>query len=460
MESGLQPSEIWNHLPFEPTERQIALLAVLTDFTKACGPRDLLIINGYAGSGKTSIMGAYIKALAARKIKTVTLAPTGRAAKVAADFAGGRAFTIHKHIFRADSSTPDARFFLAPNPDRNTIYIVDEASLITDYPSNSLLMQLMRYVYSGEGNNIIFVGDEAQLPPVGMETSPAMDPQRYRKMGMDPIHFTLDTPMRQTEGSGILSNATLIRRRMTAPPGSPLPELLVKGFDDVEVVSSADLADSLSDSWSAVGGDETIIITRSNSRANKYNQAIRNLVMMAESPLQRGDRIVVAKNDYYWGKINKLKGFIANGDMAEVVWVGKTEKMYGRFFTDVELLLSSSQTNVGAKIMLRSLACEGPAIPRDEMERFFTHVLAEQEGELTERIKKAIEDPYYNALQCKYGYCVTCHKAQGGQWENVYIDMSGIDPTSVDESFYRWLYTAITRAKSKLFFINPTLPIA
>lgn len=459
MDNRLLASQIWEHLPFEPTQRQIALMAVLTDFVNSRDQRDVLILNGYAGSGKTSMMAALIKAMSARGKKTVTLAPTGRAAKVAADFAGGKASTIHRHIFRPESDAPDARFVLAPNMSRDTIYIVDEASLITDYPSQSLLMQLLRYVYSGKGNNIIFVGDEAQLPPVGMEFSPAMKPERYRSIGLHPIHFTLDTPMRQHGDSGILHNATRVRCMMENGVSGVMPQFMLDGFPDFKIVSSADLADELSTSWSEVGAEETIIITRSNSRANRYNLAIRNLVMMAEEPLQRGDRIVIAKNDYYWSKINKLKGFIANGDMAEVTWVGKTEKMYGRFFTDVELLLTSSQATVGAKIMLRSLACEGPSIPREEMERFYTHVLAEQtEGELTEKIKAALEDGYYNALQCKYGYCVTCHKAQGGQWEHVYIDMSGIEPDGMDESFYRWLYTAITRARSKVFLINPNLP--
>ena len=461
MDAANLASLIYSHLPFEPHQVQERLVAALASFVVSHGPTDVFLLNGYAGSGKTSIIGALIKALAESNIHSVTLAPTGRAAKVASDFSNGKASTIHKHIYRADSNTPDAKFFLARNTDRDTVYIVDEASLITDspYPGQSLLYQLARYVYSAPGNAMILLGDIAQLPPVGMQESPAMNPERLRAIGLQPTQFTLDVPMRQNQGSGILHNATLMRQLLFSPIEGMRPQIFARGFDDVEVISSGDLADRLAESWSSVGTDDTIIITRSNIRANKYNQAIRNLVMMAEEPLQQGDRLVIAKNDYYWSKINKAKNFIANGDMAEVRWVGKTEKMYGRFFTEVELFFPSSGMQIGAKLMLRSLMADGPSIPRQEMDRFYTHVLAEQEGALTQKIKGAMEDPYYNALQAKYGYCITCHKAQGGQWAHVYIDMSGIDPEALDDSFYRWFYTAVTRTTRKVFFINPTLPV-
>lgn len=449
------------NLPFDPNPLQLKAIALLADFLGSDDSRRVFILNGYAGSGKTSLMGALIRTLDSLKIRTVTLAPTGRAAKVAANFSGGKASTIHRRIFRPESNEPGARFIPAANPLKDTLFIIDEASLIYDNPSKaqSLLFQLLRYVYSAPGNVAILVGDIAQLPPIGMSGSPAMNPDRLSSLGLSPTKFTLDLPMRQAESSGILHNATNIRQLIFAPLPGMKPSIVTRGYKDVEVISSEDLADCLSDSWSKVGIDNTIIITRSNYRANKYNLAIRNLVMMAEEPLQQGDRIVIAKNDYYWSQQNKLKTLIANGDIAEIKWVGKTEKMYGRYFTDVELQLPSSSDPVGAKIMLRSLMCDGPAIPNEEMDRFYTHILSEQEGELSEKIKATIEDPYYNALQAKYGYCITCHKAQGGQWEHVYIDMAGIDTSSLDETFYRWLYTAITRTTKKLFFINPTLPV-
>lgn len=448
------------HLPFRPYRLQEDLIISIADYICSHNSNEVFILNGYAGSGKTSIMGALIHALNEMKTKSVTLAPTGRAAKVAADFSGGKASTIHRRIFRPLSSLPGAEFILAVNNDKETVFIIDEASLITDSPdsTHSLLFQLLRHITSTPGNSIILVGDIAQLPPIGLNFAPAMDTSRLQNLGFTARCFTLDIPMRQKGGSGILYNATFMRQLLFQPDCGAKPEIFTKGFDDVEIISSADLADRLAESWQEVGEDNTIIITRSNIRANRYNLAIRNLVMMAESPLQPGDRIVISHNDYYWSKINKIKNLIANGDMAEVKWVGNTEKMYGRYFTDVELLLTSSGLRIGAKLMLRSLVTEGPSIPRDEMERFYAHVMAEQEGELSERIKSTMEDPYYNALQAKYGYCVTCHKAQGGQWKHVYIDMSGIDPEGLDEGFFRWFYTAVTRATDKVFFINPTLP--
>lgn len=451
---------VFSNLPFEPHPQQVKLTAMLADFISGQPYRGVFLINGYAGSGKTSIVGALIKTLTANKINTVMLAPTGRAAKVAADMALGRASTIHKRIFRPDSDAPNARYFLAPNPDSNTLFIVDEASLITDgHPSASLLMQLLRYVFSNDGNLLLLVGDTAQLPPVGMSTSPAMSVERLRQLGVDACSYTLDISLRQSGGSGILANATILRYAMSKAETGFVPTLDLKAYPDIEAISSADLADRLSESWNEVGVDNTVIITRSNARANRYNLAIRNMVMYAEEPLQQGDRLVISKNDYYWSKVNKLDNFIANGDMAEVKWVGRTEKMYGRYFVDTELYFPSSNVNIGAKIMLRSLNSEGPSIPRAEMERFYSIVLSMQDGELSEKIRDTMKDPYYNAIQAKYGYCITCHKAQGGQWQHVYIDMAGIDPEGLDETFYRWAYTAFTRATSRLFLINPTLPI-
>lgn len=451
---------IFSGLPFEPNRLQERLVMALAAFVAERPYRGIFLLNGYAGSGKTSIVGALIRSLSDMNMNSVVLAPTGRAAKVAAEMAAGKASTIHKRIFRPDSNTPDARYFLAPNPDKNTLFVCDEASLITDgTSSSSLLFQLLKYVYSNEGNILLLVGDTAQLPPVGMTSSPAMNPERLKHLGLDPITFTLDLTMRQTGDSGILHNATILRQAMHADLTDSQIALELSGFNDIEAISSSDLADRLSDSWNEVGIDNTIIITRSNYRANRYNLAIRNMVMYADEPLQQGDRLVIAKNDYYWSKVNKLKTFIANGDMAEVVWVGKTEKMYGRYFVEAELLFPSSEVRIGAKIMLRSLNADGPAIPREEMERFYSIVLNEQQGTLTEQIRDTLDDPYYNAIQAKYGYCITCHKAQGGQWRHVYIDMSGIDPNALDETFFRWAYTAFTRATDKLFLINPTIPV-
>lgn len=447
-------------LPFSPNEEQMALINALSAFIITKSPRDVFVLNGYAGTGKTSVIGAMVKAMRKGKIRNVILAPTGRAAKVAAHLSGDRAFTIHKRIFRGNSADPsNTTFFLAENRDKDTTFIIDEASMVTDASTfkGSLLQQLIHHVYSAPGCAMILVGDVAQLPPVGMSESPAMNPERLRALGLNPVTFSLDIPARQTEDSGILFNATIIRHFLFSDFPPENFTLYTSGWPDVAVVSSAELADFLSDSWSSVGPEETLIVTRSNKRANNFNQAIRNMVMYAEEPLQQGDRIVIAKNDYYWSKINKLDNFIANGETAEITWVGHTEKAYGRWFVEVELRLPDTDTPVAAKIMLRSLVAEGPTLPREEMERLYNRVMAEYEGEISHKIKGALEDPYYNALQAKYAYCVTCHKAQGGQWKHVYIDMGAIAPDAIGPDFYRWLYTAVTRTTERLYFINPSV---
>lgn len=448
-------------LPFELLPSQRELLAMLEDFLYAGSERSVFVLNGYAGTGKTSVMGAFIKALTELRRPVVVLAPTGRAAKVAAGFSGHAASTIHKRIYRGDSSNPsNTQFFLAPNQQRDTLFIVDEASLINDVPGagRSLLAHLAHHVYSAPGCRLMLIGDEAQLPPVGQTYATAMNFDRLRALGLDPVGYTLDVPVRQAAESGIIHNANYIRWMLMHPDDKMVPELDLR-YPDVTAISSRELDEYLSSSWSKVGEEETLIVTRSNKRANDFNRAIRQMVMYAEEPIERGDRLVISKNDYFWSKQNGLKSFIANGDTAEVTWVGKTEKAYGRYFTDVELRLISDNSLASAKVMLRSLVCEGPSIPRQEMERLYDRVSDAYKGEASNKLKGIMEDPYFNALQAKYAYCVTCHKAQGGQWKHVYIDMGGIAPDTLESDFYRWLYTAITRATEKVFFINPTLKL-
>ncbi len=448
------------NFPHEPLPQQKMLFSKLAAFATDCDPRGVFVLNGYAGTGKTSVTGAFLKALHSAEIPFVILAPTGRAAKVASSFSGFHASTIHKRIYRGNSADPsNDTFFLAPNEDINTLFIVDEASLISDRGDNSLLSHLIRHIYSAPGCRMILIGDEAQLPPVGQSSSSAMSTERLMTFGLNPTYHTLDIPVRQDVESGIVYNATRIRDMLFQPHPEKKLMLFTRGFEDVEAISSQDLADKLSSSWSEVGEEETLLITRSNKRANDFNRAIRNIVMYAEDPLQRGEKIVISKNDYYWSRINRLPTFIANGDTAEVTWIGRSEKMYGRYFVDVELRLPDEEQPVAAKLMLRSLISEGPAIPREEMQRLYNRVMDAYDGSISHKIKGTMEDPYYNALQAKYAYCVTCHKAQGGQWKHVYIDMGAIPPDITDGDFYRWLYTAVTRASQKVFFINPTLPV-
>ncbi|MDE6696648.1 MAG: AAA family ATPase [Muribaculaceae bacterium] len=462
--SGRQLAEIAiGALPFNPLEGQALALYKMAEYVMAGMWRDVFVLNGYAGTGKTSVIAALIKALSHCKIKSVVLAPTGRAAKVAGGMSQKPASTIHRRIYHVETTSTGMSVKLSPNRDQNTIFIIDEASLITDGSRGSLLKDLIKYVYSGQGCKMILVGDTAQLPPVGQSDSPAMNLNRLKQLGLAPFSHTLDVPVRQAAESGILYNATIVRQileklQKLEPSGIAEGQLPLKldGFPDIKVVSSMDLADELSTSWSTAGPEETLIVTRSNGRANRFNQAIRNMVMYAEEPLQQGDRLVIAKNDYYWGRQNKLKTFLANGETVTVQWVGRPEKMYGRWFVDTELALADGQ-EMSAKIMLRSLMVEGPAIPRSEMEQFFQHVINEEEGEgPTEKIMAAMENPYYNALQAKYAYCVTCHKAQGGQWKHVYIDMGGIPADAMGTDFYRWLYTALTRATEKVFLLGVT----
>ena len=452
-------------LPFQALEGQAIAIYKMSEFVISGMWRDVFVLNGYAGTGKTSVVGALIKALTLCKIKTVVLAPTGRAAKISGAMAGKQASTIHRRIYHMEINGTVSTVKLSSNQSQNTVFIVDEASMITDGKHGSLLCDLVRYVYSGQGCRMILVGDRAQLPPVGQSDSPAMNTERLKQIGLAPFTHTLDVPVRQAAESGILYNATLVRQQLDLLiSGSPtelspgqLP-LKLTGFPDIKTVSGVDLADELSTSWSTVGVEDTLIVTRSNGRANRFNQAIRNQVMYAETPLQQGDRLIIAKNDYYWGRQNKMKTFLANGETVNVKWVGKPEKAFGRWFADAELSLADG-SELTAKIMLRSLMAEGPAIPRLEMQRFFEAVLDSQEGDgPTEKIMAAMENPYYNALQVKYAYCVTCHKAQGGQWRHVYIDMGGIPEDAMGIDFFRWLYTALTRASEKVFILGVKNP--
>ncbi|MCH5241611.1 MAG: AAA family ATPase [Muribaculaceae bacterium] len=453
---------ILNHLPFSPNAQQISLVYALSYFIDQKGPNDVFVINGYAGTGKTSVMGALVKALNDIKKKTVVLAPTGRAAKVAAGLAFGKASTIHKRLFKGNSSDPsNSTFFLAQNNESDTIFIVDEASLITDGSSlnNSLLRQLIHFVYSGSGCSMILVGDSAQLPPVGQSASYALDPDRLKSLGLNPYFFSLDEIGRHAEDSGILYNATFIRNLLFN--NSTINDFYINknGFNDIRIVETNEMLDDLASSWFNVGKDETIVITRSNFRANIINNTIRKFLLDAESPLIKGERIVISKNDYYWSRENKIPTLLANGEIVEVINVGEKTKKYGRWFASTQLQIPGNDQILQTQIMLRSLVAEGPQIPKDEMERFYNRVLTSKEGELSQKIKAVQEDPYYNALQVKYGYCITCHKAQGGQWKHVYIDLGGLPPDFSSVDFFRWLYTAITRATQRVYFVNSPFPV-
>lgn len=459
-----------SNLPYTPNDQQQELITRLARFVLNGKDTDLFLLTGYAGTGKTSLVGALVKTLDSLKFKTVLLAPTGRAAKVFSHYAHHPAYTIHRKIYRQQRFSPDMRGFLSGNnTHRDTLFIVDEASMIANTPNDSgiygsgqLLDDLIEYVYGGDNCRLLLLGDTAQLPPVGQPFSPALSPEVLRSMGMNVISYELNQVARQDTDSGILFNATQLRHTMTQCDDSIMPPLQLRfsGFPDVVNLSGEFLIETLSDSFDSVGLDDTIVITRSNKRAGIFNQGIRNQILYREEELTAGDMLLVAKNNYYWGKEYKEVDFIANGDIARVVRVRKNYEMYGFRFADVQLQFPDLEVELEARILLDTLHSDAPALSREQNEQLYTAILADYAHITTqrERMQRLKVDPWFNALQVKYAYGVTCHKAQGGQWRHAYIDMGYIDPTALTLDFYRWLYTAITRATERVYFINLAEP--
>ena len=457
-------SAVLSHLPYEPNREQTMLIASLSFFCINQEPESLLLINGYAGTGKTSLTGALVRALADFGKKTVLLAPTGRAAKVFSEYSGHSAFTIHRKIYRQRSYSPEyGNFLLAENKHVDTFFIVDEASMIPNasaegavFGTGRLLDDLIHYVYSGVRCHLILLGDNAQLPPVGYTESPALSVEQLRSYGLKVYETQLTLIARQNEGSGILHNATLLRNNMSCRENLVKPVLHLSEYNDIEVLSGEYMSETISDCYDRDGLNETIVITRSNKRATMFNAGIRNQILYREDELVSGDMLLVAKNNYFWSEQYEELDFIANGDVARVSRVRGTHKMYGFRYADVTLEFPDhNNIEVDAKVILDGLFSDSPALSREQSERLFTEIYAELEGDKRTRYKALKQNPYFNALQVKYAYTVTCHKAQGGQWKNVFIDMGYIPEdafTSLD--FYRWLYTAITRARSHVYLIN------
>ena len=455
---------VLSHLPYEPNREQTMLIASLSFFCINQEPESLLLINGYAGTGKTSLTGALVRALADFGKKTVLLAPTGRAAKVFSEYSGHSAFTIHRKIYRQKSYSPEyGNFLLAENKHVDTFFIVDEASMIPNasaegavFGTGRLLDDLIHYVYSGVRCHLILLGDNAQLPPVGFTDSPALSVEQLRSYGLKVYETQLTLIARQNEGSGILHNATLLRNNMSCRENLVKPVLHLSEYNDIEVLSGEYMSETISDCYDRDGLNETIVITRSNKRATMFNAGIRNQILYREDELVSGDMLLVAKNNYFWSEQYEELDFIANGDVARVSRVRGTHKMYGFRYADVTLEFPDhNNIEVDAKVILDGLFSDSPALSREQSERLFTEIYAELEGDKRTRYKALKQNPYFNALQVKYAYTVTCHKAQGGQWKNVFIDMGYIPEdafTSLD--FYRWLYTAITRARSHVYLIN------
>lgn len=448
-------------LPYEPTPEQERVLRVLCEYACTRAEREAMILRGYAGTGKTSLMAALVGALAEASMKCVLLAPTGRAAKVFSRYARRPAYTIHKQIYRGDSLQPDGgQFFLAENKQSDTLFIVDEASMIPSVGSR-VLSHLVHYVTSRPGCGLIFSGDTAQLPPVGEPSSLAMDPDTLASLGLRASVCLLDKPLRQAARSGVLYNATRLRRLMQEMP-LPQPRLWTSRFPDVQVVSGEYVAEQVSDSYASVGQEETLVVTRSNWRAGVYNRGIRAQVLWAEEELVRGERLVIAKNNYFWTARMKGAQFLANGETAVVQRVHEAETLYGHRFARCELLMPDTGLELEAMLCLSALNNDAPSLTREQTEEIYRAIMTEKMGkgmDYRQALGALRSDPFYNALQAKYAYCLTCHKAQGGQWRHVYIDLAGIDPAAFDMDFYRWLYTAITRATERVYLINPTFPL-
>ncbi len=458
---------------FTPTPEQEQALNVFSLFMTDREEHVVMILRGSAGTGKTTLAGAIVKAMARLSQKLMLLAPTGRAAKVFSLYAGHAAYTIHRRIYRQKSAGDLSAFSLNDNLNKDTLFIVDEASMIANdayanggdprwsFGSGCLLDDLMQFVYNGQNCRMLLIGDKAQLPPVGEEESPALSASFLRGYGMKVYECDLNQVLRQSEDSGILWNATRIRQLTGTGPVS-LPQIRLKGFADIEMVPGNELVESLASSYSRVGMDETMVITRSNKRANIYNQGIRNMVLDREDELCRGDLLMIVKNNYFWVKedepgLDSQLDFIANGDRAVVQRVRHVHELYGFRFAEVTMLFPDyDDYELTAIVNLDTLTSEAPALTREQQEQLYNAVLEDYSDipRQADRIKKIKEDRYYNALQVKFAYAVTCHKAQGGQWAHIYLDQGYMTDDMLTTDYIHWLYTAFTRATEKLYLVN------
>lgn len=428
---------------------------------------DTLIIKGYAGTGKTSMLAALVNVLPKIGLKSALLAPTGRAAKVLANYSGHQALTIHKKIYRQKSATANGlgSFALDKNKHQRTIFIVDEASMIANdssensiFGSGRLLDDLFEYVYSGEMCKLILVGDTAQLPPVGLTVSPALDAKVISEMGFSVSQFELKQVVRQSSDSGILHNATLLRQSL-ADNLQGYPALTVSDFADVRRITGGELIEEIENCYDEFGISNTMVLCRSNKRANKYNEGIRRTILWRDEEISKGDLLMVVKNNYFWlsDEEKETTPFIANGDIAEITRIGKYRELYGFRFADVDLRLTDyPEIEIQTKIMLDTLTSESPSLTWAENQRLFEAVIADYAdiGNKRERLKKVKENPYFNALQVKFSYAITCHKAQGGQWQAVFIDQGWLTDDMLNTEFLRWLYTAFTRPTVRLYLVN------
>ena len=472
--------QILQQFGFPPTPEQAQALDVFVQFMTDSNPHAVMILRGSAGTGKTSLSGAIVRTLRAVRQKVMLLAPTGRAAKVFSLNSGMPAYTIHRRIYREKAfAGVDGQFNLNDNLYTDTLFMVDEASMIanlglgeTTFGSGCLLDDLIHFVYQGRNDRLLLIGDKAQLPPVGEEESPALSAAMLQGYGLSVYECDLNEVVRQSQQSGILFNATRIRQMITHDDITQLPKIRFSGFSDIREMPGAELIEALGDSYHHVGLDDTIVVTRSNKRANIFNQGIRNMVLDREEELESGDMLMIVKNNYYWmeeerKKIkeseerkvqsNELPAFLANGDRAKVMKVSRRIELYGFHFATLLLKFPDYDNyELEATVLLDTLTSEAPALTHDQQEQLF-HKIEEDYQDIplkADRMKAIRQDPYFNALQVKFAYAVTCHKAQGGQWSHVYVDQGYMTDEMLTPDYIHWLYTAFTRATEMLYLVN------
>nr|WP_315441353.1 AAA family ATPase [uncultured Prevotella sp.] len=455
--------QILRNFPFDPTDDQMYALDVFERFMTDSDERCVMILRGSAGTGKTSLASVIVRTLLDLQYKISLLAPTGRAAKVFSLTSGQPAATIHRSIYRERTFAGlDGKFNLNANLYRNRLFMIDEASMISltsvnsTFGSGCLLDDLIQFVYNERNCRMLLIGDKAQLPPVGEAESPALRTDVLAAYGLKVYECDLNEVLRQSQDSGILYNATIIRQMITHDQATALPKIRFKGFADISIVPGDELIESLSTSYAEVGIDETMVITRSNKRANIFNQGIRNMVLGREEELTTGDMLMVVKNKYKEKQAEGLS-FIANGDRAIVRSVRNVRELYGFRFADVTLSFPDyDNTEEDMIVILDTLTTEAPALTHEQNEQLFQQVLADYADVplKSDRMKKIREDDYYNALQVKFGYAITCHKAQGGQWAHIYLDQGYMTDEMLTPDYIHWLYTAFTRATEHLYLVN------
>ena len=467
--------KILQQFGFPPTQEQAHALEVFAEFLTDRDPHAVMILRGSAGTGKTTLSGAIVRTLKEIRQKVMLLAPTGRAAKVFSLNSGSPAYTIHRRIYREKSfSGVEGQFNLNENLYTDTLFMVDEASMIANmglggmsFGSGCLLDDLVHFVYQGRNDRLLLIGDKAQLPPVGEEESPALHAAMLEGYGLKVYECDLNEVLRQSEESGILYNATMIRQMITHDDITQLPKIHFAGYSDIKPMPGAELIEALADSYHHVGLDDTIVVTRSNKRANIFNQGIRNMVLDREEELSQGDILMIVKNNYYWmeeerksnNKLqsNEIPAFLANGDRAKVLKVRRRIDLYGfRFATLLLQFPDYGNYELEATVLLDTLTSEAPALTHEQQEQLF-HQIEEDYQDIplkADRMKAIRQDQFFNALQVKFAYAVTCHKAQGGQWAHVYVDQGYMTDDMLNPDYIHWLYTAFTRATEMLFLVN------